>query len=173
MADGPRFEAPLRRREEQRTDYKKRLQLLKSGEHRAVIRLSNNHAQVQVVAYHPDGDDTVTAAVSKHLQEHGWDHHTGNIPAAYLTGYLAGKRALDAGVETVVPDLGVYRPEYGGREYAVIAGLRDAGMDLKVADEVLPDETRLHGEHADAHESEGIADAVDAVKDAIETEYGG
>lgn len=172
MADGPRYTAPFRRRREGRTDYAQRLKLLKSGEHRAVVRLSNAHARVQIVAYNPDGDRTATSAYSKQLTEYGWEQHCGNIPAAYLTGFLAGKRALAEGIDTVVPDLGVREREEGSRHYATLQGLRDAGLNINVGEEVLPVEGRIEGEHADAHESEGITDAFHAVKDAISDEYG-
>lgn len=172
MADGPRYTAPFRRRREGRTDYSKRLKLLRSGEHRAVVRLSNAHARVQIIAYDPAGDRTTTAAYSKQLGECGWDHHCGNIPAAYLTGFLAGKQALAEGIDTVVPDLGVRQREEGSRHYATLQGLRDAGLHINVGEEVLPAEGRVKGEHADAYESDGITDAFQTVKDAIIDEHG-
>lgn len=173
MADGPQHTVGFRRRREQKTDYKKRLALLKSGKHRTVVRMSNNHARVQIVAYDPDGDRTVTAATSQDLSEHGWDHHTGNIPAAYLTGFLAGKRAQEEGITEAVSDLGVYKPEYGGREYAAVQGLRDAGLTVEADEATFPDAGREAGEHADAHESEGIQEAFETVKEDINGAYGG
>lgn len=167
MASGPEERVPFRRRREQRTDYRKRLQLLKSGTPRAVVRHANNHTRVQVVSYNPDGDAVETAASSEQLDEYGWDHHTGNLAAAYLTGFLAGKQAQAAGIDAVIPDLGPRRQQDESRAYAAVRGMRDAGISLDAGENVLPDEERAHGGHADAYESSGIRSAVDSVKDAI------
>lgn len=172
MADGPNHDLHLRRRREGRTNYKKRLELLKSGEHRAVVRMSNKHARVQLVAYAPDGDETVLSAVSQQLEEYGWDHNTGNLPAAYLTGFLAGHRALADGINTVVPDLGVYDQQYASRYYAAVKGLQDAGLDIEIGETALPSQDRITGEHADAHESNGISETFEQVRDSIVEEHG-
>jgi len=86
----------MRRRREVRTDYHQRLRLLKSGKPRLVARVSNAHVRAQLVTPGSDGDETHAAASSEELGEYGWDAPTGNLPSAYLTGYLAGAR-VDAG----------------------------------------------------------------------------
>ncbi len=171
MADGPGFEMPLRRRRDGRTDYGKRLEMLKSGQHRAVVRMANHNARVQIVAYGADGDETVASGFAKQLAEYGWDHHGGNIPAAYLTGFLAGKRALAAGVETAIADLGVYERQEGSRFYAAVQGLQDAGLDIDADPSMVPAEERLVGEHAAAYESDGLDEAFAETRDAIEEAY--
>lgn len=138
-------ELPLRRRMEGRTDYEKRLELLKSGEARAVIRISNNNCQVQLVTYGKEGDETVTSAFSKELGDLGWDYHTGNLPAAYLTGFLAGYRAMEEGIETAVVDLGGIKRQEGSRHYAAVKGLRDAGIEVPADEGVLPDQESVEG----------------------------
>jgi large subunit ribosomal protein L18 len=172
MADGPNYETHLRRRREGRTNYEKRLEMLKSGEHRAVVRISNKHAQVQFIAYHPDGDETVVSAVSQQLDEFGWDVNTGNLPAAYLTGFLAGKRALADGIETAVPDIGVKDQQYASRYYATLQGLRDAGVTVNVDGSALPADERVQGEHAAAYESDGLDETFEQVRDSIVAEFG-
>ena len=82
-----------KRRREQKTDYKKRLALLKSGVPRLVIRKSLENMRVQIVSFNPSGDKTVASAFSAELGEFGWKGGNGNLPAAYLTGLLAGLRA--------------------------------------------------------------------------------
>src|SRR6056297_3703125 len=99
MATGPRYKVPMRRRREARTDYHQRLRLLKSGKPRLVARKSNKHVRAQLVTLGPEGDETHAAAESRDLREFGWEAPTGNLPAAYLTGLLAGLRALENGVE--------------------------------------------------------------------------
>jgi large subunit ribosomal protein L18 len=91
MAHGPKYRLAFRRRREGKTNYHKRLKLLKSRKLRVVIRVSNNHVTVQVVESQMGGDKIMVSSFSKELsKKYGWNAHTGNIPAAYLTGYLAG-----------------------------------------------------------------------------------
>ncbi len=172
MADSTNYEMPMRRRREDRTDYGKRLELLKSGQLRAVVRISNRHATVQFVAYTPSGDETVVTAVSQQLEDMGWDNNTGNLPAAYLTGFLAGTKALADGAERAVPDMGVRDQQYASRAYAALQGVRDAGIEMSIDDAVLPGLERVQGEHAEDYESSGIADQFETVKDTIVEEYG-
>ncbi|MFQ6010160.1 MAG: 50S ribosomal protein L18, partial [Candidatus Aenigmatarchaeota archaeon] len=89
------YKLPHKRRREKRTDYRARLRLIRSGKVRLVIRKSSSHMNVQFIDYVPEGDRTVVAANSQELKKYGWKGGTGNIPAAYLTGLLAGTRAKD------------------------------------------------------------------------------
>lgn len=171
MADNQNYTMHLRRRREGRTNYHKRLELLKSGEHRAVVRMSNKHAQVQIVAYNPKGDEVVTSAFSKQLTDYGWDEHTGNLPAAYLTGFLAGRKALENGIETVVSDLGAFDQQYASRAYAALKGLQDAGLNLNLGEKALPSEDRLEGKHTANYESEGLDETFEQVRDTITEEH--
>ena len=59
MAKGPRYRRPFRRRAEGKTNYHKRLKLLKSKKLRAVIRASNNHITVQIVQSKLGGDKII------------------------------------------------------------------------------------------------------------------
>ncbi len=172
MADSTNYEVPMRRRREGRTDYQKRLELLKSGEHRAVVRISNKHATVQIVSYTPEGDETVVSAVSQQLEDLGWSNNTGNLTAAYLTGYLVGAKALADGINSAVPDMGVRDQQYASRAYAALQGVRDSGVDMNIDDVVLPGEERVRGQHADDYESSGITDEFETVKNNIDEEYG-
>lgn len=168
MADGPSYRVGHRRRREQKTDYDTRLELLKSGRPRAVVRRSNKHCRVQLVGYQPDGDEVMTQASSEDLEEFGWEHHTGNLPAAYLTGYLAGTRALDAGIEEAVVDTGMQNLQEGNRIFAAIKGIRDAGVQVQADESVLPSDERAHGQHIEDHRDNSITANVDDVKAAIE-----
>jgi large subunit ribosomal protein L18 len=137
----------MRRRREVRTDYHQRLRLLKSGKPRLVARLSNQHVRAQLVTTGPDGDETQASAHSADLAEHGWEAPTGNLPSAYLTGVLAGKRALDAGLEEAVLDIGLNSPTPGSKVFAVQEGAIDAGLEIPHNDDVLPEWPRNRGEH--------------------------
>ena len=147
MATGPRYTVPLRRRREGRTDYHQRLRLLKSGKPRLVARKSNRHVRAQLVTTGPGGDNTIASAVSSDLEEYGWAAPTANMPAAYLTGLLAGKRAIEAGLEAAVLDIGLNSPTPGSKVFAVQEGVIDAGLEVPHNDDVLADWARTRGEH--------------------------
>jgi len=147
MATGPGYTVPMRRRREARTDYHQRLRLLKSGKPRLVARKSNTQVRAQLITIGTQGDRTVASAQSTDLREYGWEAPTGNLPAAYLTGLLAGRRALAAGVEEAVLDIGLHSPTPGSKVFAVQEGAIDAGLEIPHNDEVLAEWPRTRGEH--------------------------
>jgi len=147
MATGPRYTVPMRRRREVRTDYHQRLRLLKSGKPRLVARVSNNHVRAQLITPGPDGDETHAAASSEDLAEYGWEAPTGNLPSAYLTGFLAGTRAVDAGLTEAVLDIGLNTATPGNKVFAVQEGAIDAGLDIPHNESVLAEWPRNRGEH--------------------------
>ncbi|MFB6111843.1 MAG: 50S ribosomal protein L18 [Halobacteriaceae archaeon] len=147
MASGPRYRVPMRRRREVRTDYHQRLRLLKSGKSRLVARRSNNHVRAQLVTTGPEGDETLAAAHSSDLADYGWEAPTGNVPSAYLTGLLAGYRAVEAGLEEAVLDIGLNSPTSGAKVFAVQEGAIDAGLEVPHNDDVFPAWPRTRGEH--------------------------
>jgi len=137
----------MRRRREARTDYHQRLRLLKSGKPRLVARKGNKHMTAQLVTIGADGDNTVASAHSSDLAEYGWEAPTGNMPAAYLTGLLAGLRALETGYEQAVLDIGLNTATPGSKVFAVQEGAIDAGLKIPHNDSVLADWSRTRGEH--------------------------
>ena len=147
MATGPRYNVPMRRRREVRTDYHQRLRLLKSGKPRLVARVSNRHVRAQLVSPGPEGDETHAAASSEDLSEYGWEAPTGNLPSAYLTGYLAGLRAVAAGLEEAVLDIGLNTATPGNKVFAAQEGAIDAGLQIPHNEDVLADWPRNRGEH--------------------------
>jgi len=147
MATGPRYTVPMRRRREARTDYHQRLRLLKSGKPRLVARKSNQAVTAQLITRGPQGDETVASARSTDLAEYGWEAPTGNLPAAYLTGVLAGLRAVEAGLDEAVLDIGLNSPTPGSKVFAVQEGAIDAGLEVPHNDSVLADWPRTRGEH--------------------------
>jgi large subunit ribosomal protein L18 len=148
MATGPRYRVPFRRRREGKTNYYKRRELLKADAPRLVARKTLNHNIAQVIDYAPQGDVTLASAHSIELRnKFGWKGHCGNTPAAYLTGYLCGLRALNRGIERAVLDIGLHRPVRGARVFAILKGALDAGLEVPHGEEVLPPEDRIRGEH--------------------------
>jgi large subunit ribosomal protein L18 len=112
-----------------------------------VVRKTNKNMIVQFVNARVVGDSTEASAVSTELAEHGWKAGTGNLPAAYLTGLLAGLRAKSRGVKKAILDIGLNTPVKGSRVYAALKGALDAGVEIPHKEDVLPDEARLKGEH--------------------------
>jgi large subunit ribosomal protein L18 len=156
---------PYRRKQEGRTDYRKRLVLLKSGLSRLVIRVSNKSVQAQLVQYHADGDKIIATARATDLKKLGWKSATGNTPAAYLTGALLANKLKQskAVVGDVIVDIGLQKHHPGGRIYAVVKGAIDAGLNVRVSDEALPSDERISG----AHINESLAKEIEAVKSKI------
>lgn len=147
MAQGPTFRVKFRRRREGKTNYYRRRRLLLSRLPRLVVRKTNTNTIVQLVNASVVGDATVASAISTELGNHGWTAGTGNIPAAYLTGFLAGLRAKSRGVKEAILDVGLNPPVKGSRVYAALKGAIDAGLDVPHDQEVLPDESRISGDH--------------------------
>ena len=152
----------FKRRMERRTNYRKRLALIKSGKVRLVIRKSLSNISVQLINFNPNGDQTVASAVSTELKKFGWTK-TGNVPAAYLTGLLAGKKAKEKNVKEAVLDLGIQTSTKGSRIYAALKGVLDAGVNVPHSKDILPSEDRINGKHI----SEEIAKQFDDVKKKI------
>jgi large subunit ribosomal protein L18 len=147
MADGPRYAVPYRRRREGRTDYKLRRALVRSGRPRAVVRLTNKYVLVQVSEAEAKGDVVKAAASSKELAKLGWKGGAGNLPAAYLTGLLAARRAIAHGVKEAVLDIGLRGPTKGSKIFAALKGLADSGLTVPHSDDRLPPMERINGSH--------------------------
>ena len=165
MATGPRYKLAFRRRREGVTDYYIRKKLLAGKETRAVVRRSSKYVTVQLADFTMNGDTIAVSASSKELKGMGWDRSCSNIPAAYLTGYLAGKRAIKAGIEYAVLDIGMQKPVKGAVLFATVSGMTDAGLEVPHGEGVLPSKERLNGKHIDDKieaEIKGLKDKLEA-----------
>jgi len=164
MATHPRHRVPYRRRREGKTDYRSRLKLIRSGKPRLVVRRSLKHTVVQLVGYDEKGDRVLASSTTGQLREMGWTASTGNTPAAYLAGLLAGRRAGKASVTEAILDIGLIRPSKGAKVFAALKGVLDAGIKVPHSDEVLPAEERIKGDHLRKPE---ISKMFDEVKQRI------
>jgi large subunit ribosomal protein L18 len=148
MAKGPKYKKPLRRRNAGKTDYHKRLKLLKSRKLRVTVRVSNNHTRVQIIKSKIGGDEVLISAFSKELPlKFEWNANTGNIPAAYLTGYLAGTRAKTKNIQEAIFDLGIIY--HRNRVLSACKGLIDSGINIPYRKTFFPEnfEDRIKGIH--------------------------
>jgi large subunit ribosomal protein L18 len=83
---------------------------------------------------------------------------------------LFGVRALNAGCEGAILDIGLNRATPGARVFAALKGAVAAGLDVPHGEEILPDDTRVRGAHITAYSPDrasGLAANVEQMMDAI------
>jgi large subunit ribosomal protein L18 len=136
----------LKRRRMKKTDYYKRLKLLKSGRFRLVVRKSLNNILVQIVEYGPKGDRILASAMTKELRKYGWLGGN-NICSSYLTGLLIGYKAKRLGINEAILDKGLHPSTKGCKIYALVKGCLDAGIKIPIDENVLPNDERIFGKH--------------------------
>ncbi len=148
MANGPRYNVKFRRRREGKTDYYYRKRLLMAEIPRLVVRKSLRHISLQLIEAQLEGDKVLISAHSKELLKNfGWKFSGGSIPAAYLTGLLAGYKIIKSGIDNSILDIGIYRPIKKTRLFAALKGALDAGLEIPHSEDILPDEEHITGSH--------------------------
>lgn len=137
-----------RRRRECKTDYRLRMGLLKSSKPRIVIRRTNRYMLVQAIESFEAQDKVIKGVSSKDLIAKGWDEKLAgslkSVPACYLTGLLLAKELK---TKDFIIDLGMAKNIAGNRNYAVVKGLIDGGLNINANPESLPSDERINGEH--------------------------
>tara|TARA_B100000959_G_C14542966_1_gene444389 strand:+ start:115 stop:531 length:417 start_codon:yes stop_codon:yes gene_type:complete len=126
------------------------------------INVTNENTQVQILKPGISGDKVIASAHSRFLIKDGWKGSRKNIPAAYLTGYLAGKKAMSKGSTNAIIYSGTRK--YTQRMAAVVKGVVDAGLKVPSDEETFPPEERINGEHLK------IKNDIINVKSKIDTE---
>ena len=89
----------------------------------------------------------MASAHSSELKILGWKAACGNMPAAYLTGLLIGKRAKEKGVDNAILDIGLSARGPGSRIFAAAKGALNAGLTIPIDKKALPADDRIHGNH--------------------------
>ena len=135
----------LKRIRSEKTNYKKRKIMLMSKRDFITINVTNENTQVQILKPEITGDKVIASAHSRFLLKDGWKGSRKNIPAVYLTGYLAGKKALSQGVDNAIVYSGTRK--YTQRMAAGVKGIIDAGIKVPSSEEAFPSEERINGEH--------------------------
>ncbi len=135
----------LRRLREEKTNYKKRGTLLIGKRDFITVNITNENTQVQVLKPGMTGDKVIASAHSSYLLKKGWKGSRKSIPAAYLTGYLAGKKAIDNGAKDAVLYTGTRR--YTQRMAAALKGVVDAGVKVPADSKTFPPDDRINGNH--------------------------
>ena len=133
----------LHRIRREKTNYRKRKAML-LGKHDFIsVNISNENTQVQILKPLISGDKVLASAHSRFLIKDGWKGSRKNIPAAYLTGYLAGKKAISKGVSNAILYSGTRK--YTQRMAAALKGVIDAGLEVPADSETFPSEDRING----------------------------
>lgn len=167
MATGPRYRVAFRRRREGKTNYHVRYKLILSKKPRVVVRKSNANTLLQLVVAEQKGDKTLLTVNSRELQSFGYTYSKSNIPAAYLTGLLFGKKMLALGIDEAIADIGLHASTKGNRIYSAIKGIADAGVNVPHGEEILPDEKRIRGEHIKKYTGADIVAQFEQVRERI------
>ncbi len=169
MAYGKSQRLRPKRRRQGKTDYHRRLRLLRSGAPRAVVRVSNTQVICQLVSYNPGGDAILHSVNGKSLTDScAWpeDASKKSIPACYVAGYALGKKAVSAGNHEAVLDIGLAASSPGSRVFSALKGMIDAGLDIPHGTSVLPNEERLSGKHIDDSLSSSVEASIEAIEEA-------
>ncbi len=162
-----RYVLKFRRRREGKTDYRKRLALVKSGKPILTVRRTNKRIIAHIRVFNPKGDITKVMITSDKLKEYGWTESFKNTPAAYLTGYLIGKFALKEGISEAILDIGLHASTKGNRLYAVLKGAVDSGLNIPHSRKNIPSEERIKGKHI----SEDVPKIFEKVKKNIDEKF--
>jgi large subunit ribosomal protein L18 len=137
-AKSPTHRVQFRRRREGKTDYAKRLALVKSGLPRMVVRRSNKDIVVQFVEFDANGDKTLLTVNGAKLKKNFGFPAKRNSWTAYLAGLYAGKLAMEKGVKSFVLDMGRYTASKGSMLFAALKGATDAGLESDFNEEMVP-----------------------------------
>jgi len=135
----------FRRKRKKKTDYHLRIKLLSSKKPRLVVRKKLNNLTAQIIIYEPKGDKVLVSAHTGELKNLGWKYHKGNIPSAYLLGFLIGKKAAEKKIKEVILDIGQHTSIKEGAVYAVLKGAVDTGLNIPHNKKIFPSEEKAKG----------------------------
>lgn len=158
-----------RRRREHKTDYLKRIKLLKSRSPRIVFRKTNRYVIAQYVETREAQDRVVFGMNSKKLIDYGWPKELKNslksLPAAYLLGIVAGKKIIKEKLKTPILDLGMLRTVHKTKIYAFLKGIVDSGIEIKHKKSIFPDEEKIKGKNL----KKDFSKTFDKIKSKVES----
>jgi large subunit ribosomal protein L18 len=139
------MQVKFKRKRKGKTDYKSRMNLLKTKQPRLAIRKTNKYIIAQIIKSKEAQDETCCYLNSKELLKVGWPSSFKNLPACYLTGKMLAERALEKGIKKCVIDLGRHTSTKGSKIYAVIKGAIDGGLEIPCNEKMFPTKERIYG----------------------------
>ena len=134
-----------RRRRSGATDYRARKKAIMSRDTLLAVRISGKNVTAQFLKPTVTGDLVLSSAHSHTLRKVGWKGSLKSLPACYLLGLWAGKKAKEGGIENAILYNGPSPFVKGSRISAFVKGVIDAGVRVPFSDEALPSEDRLKG----------------------------
>lgn len=144
----------FKRRRKGKTNYSKRLLLLKSHKPRVVVRKNLKTITIQMVQYDSKGDKIICSINSNTLKKYGWNYNCANTPSSYLTGLIMAKILQKKGLREGIIDMGIITSIKGNKIYSAIKGLIDGGLKLPIDEKMFPSNERLKGEHIKKYSKE-------------------
>ena len=157
-----------RRKLEGKTDYGKRLKLLKSNSPRLVFRKTNRYIISQYITSKQAQDNVEIGINSNKLKKFGWPEEfqgsLKSVPAAYLTGLMMGEEIKKKRLKVPIVDFGMLRVLSKNRGYAFLKGVVDAGIKIKCDEKQFPEEERIQGKHM----REDFSKTFEQIKSKIE-----
>jgi len=151
----------FKRREEHRTDYKARLNILKGGNKRLIVRKSNKYILAQIAESKEGQDKILCEATTMEFKDKIKELKSlKNIFIAYNLGKLIAKKATALGIKEAIVDIGINRSTKGSRIYAVLNGTIDGGLKIPHNEKNFPSKERLNGEHIKPEIKNKIKDLV-------------
>ena len=140
-----------RRRLENKTNYTKRLTLLKGNYLRLVVRKTNKYIILQIVESDDAKDKVLYSVNTRDLLKQGWPTDKSgslkSLAASYLAGLLLGKKAKDKIKKSVILDSGLIPNTKGSRVYSVVKGISDSGINIKYDEKVMPTDEMIKGKY--------------------------
>ena len=159
-----------RRRKENRTDYQKRMNLLKGDLPRIVFRKTNKYIISEYIVSDETKDKIELGITSKSLLKYGWPEKfkgsLKSITASYLTGFLMGRKIIKEKKETPIADFGMIRNIHKSKAFAFLNGLVDARIKMKHDKKTFPEEDRIKGKNL----KEDFSKTFEIIKSKIEKE---
>lgn len=137
----------LRRRREGKTDYQKRKSILLSRSVFLLPRITGKNICVQISKATFIGDKVIASAHTRELYKLGWKGSGTCLPAAYLTGLIAGLKANKLDIKQAIVYIGLRQYKNGSRISATLKGVTDSGLDIHADNKTFPSDERIKGEH--------------------------
>ncbi len=142
---------PFRRKREGKTNYDRRIKLLKSNQIRLLVSYGSKDIRAQAIKFNLKGDEVLADANAKSLKGFGWDFSCSNLPASYLFGYYFGKLLIEKGISNVIFDTGVVTPKSGGKYYSFAKGIIDSKVSMNINPDIFPSDERIKGTHIEGY----------------------
>ena len=137
-----------KRRRESKTNYTKRLLLLKGNVPRLVVRKTNKYILLQVVESKHAQDKVICEVNTKEFLRYGWPKEKSgslkSLAAAYLAGMLLANKAKAKDVKKVILDSGLIPSTKGSRVYAAVKGVVENGLEIPHNEEILPSDEMIN-----------------------------